>query len=96
LRDRLHRCRVGEQIGEASTLRESDVCPAGLAAPALPATTATQIPTGRGACSRIDGVDYAVPCRGAGAKLGIDKDIPHVTPDIILKYITDLKLLGLL
>ena len=31
-----------------------------------------------------------------GAKLGIDKDIPHVTPEIIVKYITDLELLGLL
>ncbi len=30
------------------------------------------------------------------AKIGRDKDIPHVTPDIIVKYITDLKQLGLL
>ena len=31
-----------------------------------------------------------------GVKLGTDKDIPHVTPKIIVKYITDLELLGLL
>ena len=31
-----------------------------------------------------------------GAKLGMDEDIPHVTPEIIVKYITDLELLGLL
>ena len=30
------------------------------------------------------------------AKIGPDKDIPHVTPAVIVKYITDLKLLGLL
>ena len=30
------------------------------------------------------------------AKVGHDKDIPHVTAPIIVKYITDLKLLGLL
>ena len=30
------------------------------------------------------------------AKIGPDKDIPHVTPEIIVKYITDLQLLGLL
>jgi fatty acid CoA ligase FadD9 len=34
----------------------------------------------------------AVQC----AKAGIDKDIPHVTPEIVVKYITDLELLGLL
>jgi fatty acid CoA ligase FadD9 len=30
------------------------------------------------------------------AKIGPDKDIPHVTPDVIVKYITDLQLIGLL
>ncbi len=30
------------------------------------------------------------------AKIGRDKDIPHVTPAVIVKYITDLQLLGLL
>jgi fatty acid CoA ligase FadD9 len=30
------------------------------------------------------------------AKVGPDKDIPHVTPEVIVKYITDLQLLGLL
>jgi fatty acid CoA ligase FadD9 len=30
------------------------------------------------------------------AKIGADKDIPHVTRDVIVKYITDLQLLGLL
>jgi fatty acid CoA ligase FadD9 len=30
------------------------------------------------------------------ARVGRDKDIPHVTPEIIVKYATDLKLLGLL
>jgi fatty acid CoA ligase FadD9 len=30
------------------------------------------------------------------AKIGPDKDIPHVTPEIIVKYITSLQLLGLL
>ena len=27
---------------------------------------------------------------------GRDKDIPHVTPEVIVKYVTDLELLGLL
>ncbi|WP_123029140.1 carboxylic acid reductase [Mycolicibacterium stellerae] len=30
------------------------------------------------------------------AKVGSDKDIPHVTPEVIVKYVTDLELLGLL
>jgi fatty acid CoA ligase FadD9 len=30
------------------------------------------------------------------AKIGSDKDIPHVSPSIIVKYITNLKLIGLL
>ncbi len=30
------------------------------------------------------------------AKIGTDKDIPHVTPELIVKYITDLQLLDLL
>jgi fatty acid CoA ligase FadD9 len=30
------------------------------------------------------------------AKIGPDKDIPHVSRDVIVKYVTDLKLLGLL
>ncbi|OBA79497.1 oxidoreductase [Mycobacterium sp. 1164966.3] len=30
------------------------------------------------------------------AKIGADKDIPHITPPIIAKYISDLQLLGLL
>jgi fatty acid CoA ligase FadD9 len=30
------------------------------------------------------------------AKVGPDKDIPHVTRDVIVKYITDLQLIGLL
>ena len=29
------------------------------------------------------------------AKIGPDKDIPHITPDVIVKYITDLQLLGM-
>ena len=30
------------------------------------------------------------------AKVGADKDIPHVSPAIIVQYITNLQLLGLL
>jgi fatty acid CoA ligase FadD9 len=30
------------------------------------------------------------------AKVGPDKDIPHITAPLIVKYITDLQLLGLL
>jgi fatty acid CoA ligase FadD9 len=30
------------------------------------------------------------------AKIGPDKDIPHITPEVIVKYATDLRLLGLL
>ena len=30
------------------------------------------------------------------AKIGPDKDIPHISRAMIVKYITDLKLLGLL
>jgi fatty acid CoA ligase FadD9 len=30
------------------------------------------------------------------AKVGPDKDIPHLTAELIVKYITDLQLLGLL
>jgi fatty acid CoA ligase FadD9 len=30
------------------------------------------------------------------AKIGPDKDIPHITPEVIVKYVTDLRLIGLL
>ncbi len=30
------------------------------------------------------------------AKIGPDNDIPHVTADVITKYVTDMQLLGLL
>ena len=30
------------------------------------------------------------------AKIGPDKDIPHISPPIIAKYVSDLRLLGLL
>jgi fatty acid CoA ligase FadD9 len=30
------------------------------------------------------------------AKIGPDKDMPHITPQIIAKYVSDLRLLGLL
>jgi thioester reductase-like protein len=30
------------------------------------------------------------------AKIGPDKDIPHISAPVIVKYITDLELLGLL
>lgn len=30
------------------------------------------------------------------AKIGPDKDIPHVTADVIVKYISNLQMLGLL
>ena len=30
------------------------------------------------------------------AKVGSDKDIPHISPQIITKYVRDLRLLGLL
>ena len=30
------------------------------------------------------------------AKIGPDKDVPHVTPQVIVNYITDRQLLGLL
>jgi fatty acid CoA ligase FadD9 len=30
------------------------------------------------------------------AKVGPDKDMPHITPQIIAKYVSDLRLLGLL
>jgi len=30
------------------------------------------------------------------ARVGSDKDIPHVSPQVIVKYVTDLQLLGLL
>jgi fatty acid CoA ligase FadD9 len=30
------------------------------------------------------------------AKIGPDKDIPHISPPVIVKYITDLQRLGLL
>jgi fatty acid CoA ligase FadD9 len=46
----------------------------------------------RGAMAPTDHFRAAVQ----DAKIGPDKDIPHVTRDVIVKYITDLQLLGLL
>jgi fatty acid CoA ligase FadD9 len=36
------------------------------------------------------------PAAVQNAKLGPDEDIPHITPQIIAKYVSDLRLLGLL
>ncbi len=36
------------------------------------------------------------PAAVRAAKVGPDKDIPHITPQIIAKYVSDLRLLGLL
>jgi fatty acid CoA ligase FadD9 len=30
------------------------------------------------------------------AKIGLNKDVPHITTPVIVKYITDLQLLGML
>ena len=46
----------------------------------------------RGALIPTERFRTAVQC----AKIGLDKDIPHVTAEIIVKYVTDLELLGLL
>jgi fatty acid CoA ligase FadD9 len=45
-----------------------------------------------GAMARTDRFRSAVQ----DAKIGPDKDIPHISAPIIVKYITDLHLLGLL
>jgi fatty acid CoA ligase FadD9 len=49
-------------------------------------------PPSRGAMAPTDRFRSAVQA----AKVGSDKDIPHITSQIIVKYATDLKLLGLL
>jgi fatty acid CoA ligase FadD9 len=36
------------------------------------------------------------PAAVQDAKVGPDKDMPHITPQIIAKYVSDLRLLGLL
>jgi thioester reductase-like protein len=53
-------------------------------------------------------IEYPEPSRGSfapadrfraavrSAKIGPDKDIPHVSAPVIMKYVTDLQLLGLL
>jgi fatty acid CoA ligase FadD9 len=46
----------------------------------------------RGSMAPADGFRAAVQ----EAKIGPDKDIPHVTAALIISYITDLRLLGLL
>jgi len=49
-------------------------------------------PPSRGAMAPTDRFRSAVQT----AKVGADKDIPHITAQVIVKYATDLKLLGLL
>jgi fatty acid CoA ligase FadD9 len=46
----------------------------------------------RGSMAPVDRFRTAVQ----DAKIGHDKDIPHITAPVIVKYVTDLKLLGLL
>ncbi|WP_118914297.1 amino acid adenylation domain-containing protein [Mycobacterium shigaense] len=50
------------------------------------------LPPVRGASASTDRFRAAVQ----EAKIGPDNDIPHISPEIIVKYVTDLQLLGLL
>jgi len=45
-------------------------------------------------CESLAPTDF--PRGSAGSEISPDKGIPHVTPEVIVKYITDLRLLGLL
>jgi fatty acid CoA ligase FadD9 len=58
--------------------------------PSLPDYDAPQMPLG-GAPASAERFRAAVE----EAKIGPDKDIPHITPQAIVKYITNLQLLGL-
>jgi thioester reductase-like protein len=58
--------------------------------PYLPDYDAPQMPLG-GAPASAERFRAAVE----EAKIGPDKDIPHITPQVIVKYITNLQLLGL-
>ena len=79
----------------AAAVRDRDPCSAGAAAPGslLPLLHNYPRPETpiRGSIAPTDRFRSAVQ----DAKIGPDKDIPHVTPEIIVKYITDLQLLGL-
>ncbi len=57
----------------------------------LPGDSRPQLPIG-GALASTERFRAAVQ----EAKIGPAKDIPHVTPQVIVKYITNLQLLGLL
>ena len=74
----------------------ADAGPARAAAPALAAAAAAQLPATREADPRVHWPADRFRAAVQEAKIGPDKDIPHITPPIIVKYITNLQLLGLL
>ena len=49
-----------------------------------------------GAGPWVSSAGRPIPGCGASSKIGPDNDIPHVSASIIIKYVADLQLLGLL
>ena len=81
--------------GCSGSRRRSVLCPSGSARRrcfrCCTTTSGRRTPI-RGSIAPTDRFRAAVQ----DAKIGPDKDIPHVTPEVIVKYVTDLQLLGLL
>jgi thioester reductase-like protein len=80
----------------AATVRDRDARTAATPAPAFGAATAALLPASREAATRSACIDERFHAAVQEAKVGPDKDIPHVTAELIVKYMTDLQLLGLL
>ena len=81
----------------AAAVRNRDARTAGTPAPALAAATAALLAgTPRSHYAESLASTERFHAAVQEAKVGPDKDIPHVTAELIVKYITDLQLLGLL
>ena len=88
--------RVPGVRGVAGAVRDVAAGAAREAAPGVAAAAAAQLPEARhpinGSLAPADHFRAAVQ----EAKIGPDKDIPHLSAPVIVKYVTDLELLGLL
>ena len=89
--------RVPEYARLVGAVRDHAAGTAREAAPRVAAAAAAQLPEARARRSTGPSrrrTTSGRPCRTA--KIGPDKDIPHISAPVIVKYATDLELLGLL
>ena len=91
--------RIGDFGEWLQRFETAPACPAGSTAPSTRAASCCcgNSTAARRADARVLRADRPIPCRGARREnRPRHDDIPHVSAPIIIKYVTDLQLLGVL